>query len=85
LFVVRRFEFGAFAARAVPLWVCLFAGIRALLACFKRCPCAGGIWFVCDGWLVFLGLCRHPRFAFALQALPLCGAAPTFLCRRKEK
>jgi hypothetical protein len=30
--------------------------------------------------------CRwHPRFAFVLQALPLCGAAPTFLCRRKEK
>jgi hypothetical protein len=27
----------------------------------------------------------HPRFAFVLQASPLCGAAPTFLCRRKEK
>jgi hypothetical protein len=27
----------------------------------------------------------HPRFAFVLHALPLCGAAPTFLCRRKEK
>jgi hypothetical protein len=27
----------------------------------------------------------HPRFAFVFQALPLCGAAPTFLCRRKEK
>jgi hypothetical protein len=27
----------------------------------------------------------HPRFAFALQVSPLCGAAPTFLCRRKEK
>jgi hypothetical protein len=23
--------------------------------------------------------------AFAARALPLCGAAPTFLCRRKEK
>jgi len=27
----------------------------------------------------------HPRFASGSQALPLCGAAPTFLCRRKEK
>jgi hypothetical protein len=35
--------------------------------------------------LVFLPLRWHPRFAFALQASPLCGAAPTFLCRRKEK
>jgi hypothetical protein len=35
--------------------------------------------------LVFLPLRWHPRFAFVLQASPLCGAAPTFLCRRKEK
>jgi hypothetical protein len=27
----------------------------------------------------------HPRFVSVLQASPLCGAAPTFLCRRKEK
>jgi hypothetical protein len=27
----------------------------------------------------------HPRIVIALHALPLCGAAPTFLCRRKEK
>jgi hypothetical protein len=27
----------------------------------------------------------HPRYGFGLHALPLCGAAPTFLCRRKEK
>jgi hypothetical protein len=27
----------------------------------------------------------HPHFAFVLHASPLCGAAPTFLCRRKEK
>jgi hypothetical protein len=33
----------------------------------------------------FLTLRWHPRFAFVLQASPLCGAAPTFLCRRKEK
>jgi hypothetical protein len=35
--------------------------------------------------LVFLALRWHPRYAFVLQASPLCGAAPTFLCRRKEK
>jgi hypothetical protein len=27
----------------------------------------------------------HPRFVIGPHALPLCGAAPTFLCRRKEK
>jgi hypothetical protein len=26
-----------------------------------------------------------PCFHVGLFALPLCGAAPTFLCRRKEK
>jgi hypothetical protein len=26
-----------------------------------------------------------PCFLFGLFVLPLCGAAPTFLCRRKEK
>ncbi|CAG9241949.1 hypothetical protein PCAR4_1100001 [Paraburkholderia caribensis] len=30
-------------------------------------------------------LCGHPRFVSVLHASPLCGAAPTFLCRRKEK
>jgi hypothetical protein len=35
--------------------------------------------------LVCLALRWHPRYAFVLQASPLCGAAPTFLCRRKEK
>jgi hypothetical protein len=39
---------------------------------------AGGLGLV---WL----LCWHPRYAFVLHASPLCGAAPTFLCRRKEK
>jgi hypothetical protein len=27
----------------------------------------------------------HPLDVIGLLALPLCGAAPTFLCRRKEK
>jgi hypothetical protein len=46
-----------------------------------------GFWFllVCDaGWFA-VRLRWHPRFASGSQALPLCGAAPTFLCRRKEK
>jgi hypothetical protein len=31
-------------------------------------------------------LCAGIRaYVSSLQALPLCGAAPTFLCRRKEK
>jgi hypothetical protein len=33
----------------------------------------------------FLLLRWHPRFVSVLHASPLCGAAPTFLCRRKEK
>ena len=35
--------------------------------------------------LVCLFFRWHPRYAFVLHASPLCGAAPTFLCRRKEK
>jgi hypothetical protein len=34
---------------------------------------------------VFRRLRWHPLFAFGLLALPLCGAAPTFLCSGKEK
>jgi hypothetical protein len=41
----------------------------------------GLVWF----GLVCLCLRWHPRFVSVLQASPLCGAAPTFLCRRKEK
>jgi hypothetical protein len=36
------------------------------------------------GLLVF-ALRWHPRIVSVLHASPLCGAAPTFLCRRKEK
>jgi hypothetical protein len=32
-----------------------------------------------------LPLRRHPLYVSSLHASPLCGAAPTFLCRRKEK
>ncbi|CAG9209132.1 hypothetical protein BCAR13_1820013 [Paraburkholderia caribensis] len=34
---------------------------------------------------LFFAFRRHPRIVSVLQASPLCGAAPTFLCRRKEK
>jgi hypothetical protein len=43
----------------------------------------GLVWFGLV-WL-FWTLRWPPRYAYVLQALPLCGAAPTFLCRRKEK
>jgi hypothetical protein len=33
----------------------------------------------------FILVLAFPCFLFGLFALPLCGAAPTFLCRRKEK
>jgi hypothetical protein len=35
--------------------------------------------------VVFLPFRWHPLFAFGLLALPLCGAAPPFLCCCKEK
>jgi hypothetical protein len=38
--------------------------------------------FLLRGLGVFLAF---PCFAFGLLALPLCGAAPTFLCLAKEK
>jgi hypothetical protein len=36
-------------------------------------------------WFLVFGFRWHPRFASGLPVLPLCGAAPTFLCRGKEK
>ncbi|CAG9211154.1 conserved hypothetical protein [Paraburkholderia caribensis] len=59
------------------------------------------VWFFGFGFLLYAGgrdlllvfafvfgfqtLRWHPRYVSSLQASPLCGAAPTFLCRRKEK
>jgi hypothetical protein len=51
--------------------------------CLRRW--VGLLGFAVASGLVLLLLRWHPRLAFVLQALPLCGAAPTFLCRRKEK
>ncbi|MFP3559368.1 hypothetical protein SB861_53480, partial [Paraburkholderia sp. SIMBA_049] len=57
----------AFVGRAV--WFSgVFAGIRKAV-------------FAAQVVLVFLHFRWHPRFAFVLHASPLCGAAPTFLCR----
>jgi hypothetical protein len=39
---------------------------------------AQAVWFAC----LFAGI---RVMLLVLQASPLCGAAPTFLCRRKEK
>jgi len=39
--------------------------------------------FVCAAFLFLLRW--HPRFRIGLLVLPLCGAAPTFLCSGKEK
>ena len=39
----------------------------------------GALAFPCSGFRAF------PCIVSGLLVLPLCGAAPTFLCRRKEK
>jgi len=44
-----------------------------------------GFFALAFGFGFGFALSRHPRFAFVLHASPLCGAAPTFLCRGKEK
>jgi hypothetical protein len=62
---------GVCCASGLVFYLC--AGIRVLHSRFTRRR------------LVFWPLRWHPRVAFVLQASPLCGAAPTFLCRRKEK
>jgi hypothetical protein len=70
--VVRFF----FAFWVLALLVGVFAFALASALCL-RASCVAVRWLWPVRW--------HPRFAFVLQALPLCGAAPTFLCRRKEK
>ncbi|WP_143327286.1 hypothetical protein [Paraburkholderia hospita] len=56
---------------AAGLFFCFCDGIRVF-------ACGAVVWFAC----VFAGI---RVTVFAIQASPLCGAAPTFLCRRKEK
>ncbi|WP_353554399.1 hypothetical protein [Paraburkholderia terrae] len=66
-----RFLF--FVLRALPFGVLVFALAFAICLVLHALPF--GVWF----------LRRHPRIVSVLHASPLCGAAPTFLCRRKEK
>jgi hypothetical protein len=55
----------------------LSATLCGILDFFRVRLCGfGGLLVLCAGIRVLL---------LMLQALPLCGAAPTFLCRRKEK
>jgi hypothetical protein len=59
-------------------WRLRGAGGLAFYAFARRCFAAHAVWFIC--------LCAGIRvMVSAVQASPLCGAAPTFLCRRKEK
>src|SRR6266702_5743289 len=64
--------------RAVPVCFCGFV----------RCRKPFWFWFLLSRrkcrWLVCLSFRWHPRYDFPFLVLPLCGAAPTFLCRRKE-
>jgi hypothetical protein len=70
-------------------------GVEKIIGVF-----ACGAWVVCFwrwAFLVFVLVCwlcpfgclpaalAFPCFHVGLFVLPLCGAAPTFLCRRKEK
>src|SRR5690349_4413337 len=74
---------------------CPFAGCRAFLFpplwalpvwCFGlRYGSPVGAFAAQAFVLVCLCVCWHPRFVSSLHASPLCGAAATFLCRRKEK
>jgi hypothetical protein len=65
--------FFCFLSATLGWFAGVFARIREVVSALHTLP-------VC-AWL----FCWHPRFVSVLQALPLCGAAPTFLCRRKEK
>ncbi|MBP0596449.1 hypothetical protein J8I87_44180, partial [Paraburkholderia sp. LEh10] len=68
-----RFAF----ARASAIAVCFaFARASAIAVCFAfaRHP----------QWRFVLPLRGHPRLRLAAQALPLCGAAPTFFAAAKK-
>jgi hypothetical protein len=48
-------------------------------------PCFVGGLFACGAFGSALMALAFPCFVIGLLGSPLCGAAPTFLCRRKEK
>src|ERR1700761_8465571 len=66
---------------ARKIWVLSksFFGNGWLFFCLRRCC------FFLLRWHSVLTLRWHPLFAFGLFALPLCGAAPTFLCLPQRK
>jgi hypothetical protein len=81
-----------FAFVAQPVWfACVFAGIRVMPSWRGRFGLP--VFALASAFClrassvapVLLPLRWHPRYDLPLHALPLCGAAPTFLCRRKEK
>ena len=63
----------------------VFFSRRGLDGLFVVCAGIQRYAFVARPVWFFWGFRWHPRYAFVLHASPLCGAAPTFLCRRKEK
>ncbi|TXC86537.1 hypothetical protein [Paraburkholderia azotifigens] len=64
---------GQTSSSGVLLWFCCFVCDAVAILVFS----------VCDAVAVYV-LYRHPRFAFVLQALPLCGAALTFFAAAKK-
>ncbi|SIT36304.1 conserved hypothetical protein [Paraburkholderia piptadeniae] len=61
------------------LMSCDAVWVLAVVAGYFSVPLASAIAFV------FFALARASAMRLAARTLPLCGAAPTFLCRRKEK
>jgi hypothetical protein len=64
-----------------------FAGVFCSgMVCLRRGDGGGAVWLaLLRSVLLFACGGAFPCFVCGLLALPLCGAAPTFLCRRKEK
>jgi hypothetical protein len=69
-------------------WFGLSCGVGFFLLSYRSANvaccavCSGFFVFSCDGCLTALAF---PCILIGLLASPLCGAALTFLCRRKEK
>jgi hypothetical protein len=61
-----------FFARSAPVFL-----LRGALDGVLILSSTKGVLFLLFRW--------HPLDVIGLHALPLCGAAPTFLCRREEK
>ncbi|CAG9196859.1 hypothetical protein PSAB6_180013 [Paraburkholderia sabiae] len=60
--------------------MCLRVCLSGRSEVFLSATLVAMLWF-----LLFLFLSGIRDFVLVLQALPLCGAAPTFLCSGKEK